>query len=192
MMRFTAVAGLVVLLSATLLSGCDDQAAQVPGPLEPTAESVSHFCGMLLAEHPGPKGQIFLKGRSRPVWFSSVSETVAYTMLPDEPAAPAAIYVNDVGKAQNWDRPEPGTWVEARRAWYVLGSNKRGPAGMGDMRREPIPFAYEPAAQRFRAEHGGRIVRFSEIPQDDILGNSTNAGRSGDSRSDIGPTSQDD
>jgi copper chaperone NosL len=169
-MGFAGHSSLLFLLVSVVLAGCNDQAQRVPSPLEPTADSVSHFCGMLLAEHPGPKGQIFLKGQSTPVWFSSVSETVAYTMLPDEPGNAAVIYVNDMGKAKNWDRPEPGTWVEARQAWYVLGSDKRGPAGMGDIRREPIPFAEQEAARRFLAMHGGRLVRFSEIPQDDILG----------------------
>lgn len=191
-MGITIHSSLLVLLVSVVLAGCNDQAQKLPAPLEPTAESVSHFCGMLLAEHPGPKGQVFLKGRSEPVWFSSVSETMAYTMLPDEPAGTAAIYVNDMGKAENWNRPEPGTWVEASRAWYVLGSNRGGPAGMGDLRREPIPFGEESAAQRFRAEYGGRIVRFSEIPQDDILGSSSDADRSGKVRTDLGPAADND
>jgi copper chaperone NosL len=70
----------------------------------------------------------------------------------------------------------------------VLGSNKRGPAGMGDIRGEPIPFGEEAAAEKFRTQHGGRIVRFSEIPQDDILGSGTDADRS--VRSDNGPNSR--
>jgi copper chaperone NosL len=187
-MRLSGHAWIAALFGALLLAGCNDQVAKAPAPLEPTAESVSHFCGMLLSEHAGPKGQIFLKGRTTPVWFSSVGETVAFTMLPDEPAGVAAIYVNDMGKAKNWERPEPDTWVEARRAWYVLGSNKRGPAGMGDIRREPIPFGEEAAAQRFQAAHGGRILRFSEIPKDDILGSGADAG--GDVRSDAGAASR--
>jgi copper chaperone NosL len=186
-MRFTVGASLMLLLSAVLLAGCDERTASLPPPLEPTAESTSHFCGMLLAEHDGPKGQIFLKGRSQPVWFSSVSETVAFTMLPDESADVAAIYVNDMARAKNWERPEPGAWVEARRAWYVIGSDARGAAGMGDIRREPIPFGEEAAARRFQEAHGGRIVRFSAIPQDEILGSGTDADRGSGGRSDPGP-----
>jgi copper chaperone NosL len=189
-MRLSAHAWLAALFGAVLLAGCNDQAVKAPAPLEPTAESVSHFCGMQLAEHAGPKGQIFLKGRATPVWFSSVGETVAFTMLPDEPAGVVAIYVNDMGKAKNWDRPEPDTWVEARRAWYVLGSDKRGSAGMGDIRREPIPFGEETAAHRFQAAHGGRILRFSEIPKDDILGSGADAESGGDARGDLGSASR--
>ena len=189
-MRSIGHGRLVVLLLAVVVAGCNDGSGSVPGPLEPTAESVSHFCGMLLAEHAGPKGQIFVKGKSQPVWFSSVSETVAFTMLPDEPAGVAAIYVNDMSKAKNWDRPEPGAWVEARQAWFVIGSDKRGRGGMGDLRREPIPFGEKTAAQQFQQSHGGRIVRFSGIPQDEILGSGTAADRNGSARSELAPASR--
>jgi copper chaperone NosL len=189
-MRFAVGASLMLLLSAALLAGCNNRTASLPAPLEPTAESASHFCGMLLVEHDGPKGQIFLKGRSQPVWFSSVGETVAFTMLPDESADVAAIYVNDMARAKNWEQPEPGTWVEARRAWYVIGSDKRGAAGMGDIRREPIPFGEEAAARRFQEAHGGRVVRFAEIPPDDILGSGAGAGDRGPVRSELDPSTR--
>lgn len=188
-MRWPVHVSLLVLLSSVLLAGCDGRSGEVPRPMEPTAESVSHYCGMLLAEHAGPKGQAFVNGRPQPIWFSSVSETVAFTMLPEEPAGVAAIYVNDMGKAENSDRPKPGAWVEARRAWYVFGSDKRGEAGMGDMRREPIPFAEQAAARRFQAAHGGRLLRFSEIPQDAILGSGSEADGSS-SREPAEPASQ--
>lgn len=171
-----AVGGLLVVLLSGVLVGCDGTAADLPQPIEPTAESVSHFCGMLLAEHDGPKGQIFIKGRAQPIWFSSVSETIAFTLLPEEPAGVAAIYVNDMGRTDDQDRPRPGAWVEARQAWYVLGSDERGRAGMGDMQREPMPFADRDDARRFQAAHGGRLLRFSEIPEDAILGNGGDAG----------------
>lgn len=186
-MRVAARAGLLILLCAPMLAACNERSAIAPTPIEPTAEAVSHFCGMLLAEHPGPKGQIYLEGRPSPVWFSSVSETVAFTMLPEEPNAVVAIYVNDMGKARNWERPEAGAWVEARRAWYVIGSDRRGPAGMGDGAREPIPFGKEAAARQFREAHGGRVVRFAEIPEDDILGGGASADRGNAVRSDAPP-----
>ncbi len=173
--RFQTYLAAALLMAA--LGGCDDskQARILPSPIEPTEASVSHFCGMLLAEHPGPKGQIFLEGRKEPVWFSSVGEAVAYTMLPEEPTSPVAIYVNDMGQAKNWAQPEAGAWVEARRAWFVLGSDLHQAAGMSDTEREPIPFSNRAAALVFAKEHGGRIVRFSEIRQEDVLGSGVSA-----------------
>lgn len=165
---------LLAALVAIPLAACHDDGrkAALPAPTEPTAASIAQFCDMAVLDHPGPKGQIFLKGRSAPLWFASVRDAVAYTMLPENHAGMAAIYVNDMARAHNWDRPEPGTWVEARSAWYVLGSNRTG--GMGGP--EPIPFSIRTAADAFAAAHGGRVVRFAGIPRDAVLGGDTSAG----------------
>lgn len=156
-----------------LLAACHDDGkkAALPPPVEPTAAAIAQFCDMAVLDHPGPKGQIFLKGKTAPLWFASVRDALAYTMLPEEHADMSAIYVNDMGRARNWDRPEPGTWVEARAAWYVLGSNRSG--GMGGP--EPIPFSERAAADGFAAAHGGRVVRLADIPRDAVLGGDTGA-----------------
>ena len=56
-------------------------------------------------------------------------------------------------------------WVEARQAWYVLGSKLRG--GMGDA--EPYPFSDKSAAERFAQANGGKVLRFADVPEDQIL-----------------------
>lgn len=190
-MRGRLCLSLAIALLTAALAGCQESnQATLPTPIEPTQTSVSHFCGMLLDEHPGPKGQIFLKGRKEPVWFRSVGETVAYTMLPGEPAEVLAIYVNDMGKAKNWAQPEPGSWVEARRAWFVLGSNLHESSGMSDTDREPIPFSDQAAAADFVRQHGGRIVQFSGIRQEDVLGGSAAEQSSADGSPELGRASQ--
>jgi copper chaperone NosL len=145
-----------------VLGGCtrQDERFAVPAPLEITDEAVGHYCGMSLMEHAGPKGQIFIGGRKDPYWFSSVRETFAFTKLPEEPRNIIAIYVNDMAKARNWDRPEPGTWIDAKRAWFVIESRRRGGMDVG----EAVPFGEETKAEGFVAENGGRVVRFDEVP----------------------------
>ena len=145
--------------------GACNEAAPVPGPQEPTQNSVTEFCGMSLQEHPGPKAQVFVEGRNAPYWFSSVHDMIAFTMVSVPRLPIRAIYVNDMGKAHNWDHPEPGTWIEARSAQFVIGSDRRG--GMNE--EEAIPFAVEAAARGFVAEHGGRVVRFDAVPADYVL-----------------------
>lgn len=161
-------------LAAVLLaiSGCSQKETQItpPAPLEITSETTGHFCGMGLNEHAGPKGQIFVADRKDPYWFVSVRETLAFTKLPEEPKNIVAIYVNDMGKAANWDRPEPGTWIDAKRAWYVIGSKRRG--GMDE--NEAVPFGDESKARKFAADNGGTLVRFAEIPDDYVLRGSGN------------------
>lgn len=158
------------LLAATLLlplSACKEERAETapPAPVAITADATGHYCGMNLADHPGPKGQVLVKGQERPVWLSSVRDTFAFTMLPEETKEVRAIYVTDVGKTADPQKPDLSAWVEARHAWYVLGSRQRG--GMGEA--EPFPFAEEAAARAFAAANGGTVKRFADVKEDEIL-----------------------
>ena len=155
------------LAGLALLVGCDrEEQAAVPPPQELTREASGHYCSMIIADHPGPKGQIHVTGRDKPYWFSSVRDTIAFTYLPEEPKRVRTIYVNDMGRATNWESPEPGTWIDARQAWYVIGSSRRG--GMGAL--ETVPFGEKPVAESFAADYGGRVVAFGDIPHDYVLG----------------------
>jgi copper chaperone NosL len=159
-------AEIAAALIAVIAAGCDKKPTlPVPPPQEVSDTSIGHFCGMALGEHRGPKGQIFVTDREKPYWFSSTREVFAFTRLGEEPKAVIAIYVNDMGKATNWDHPEPGTWIDATTAWYVIGSDRT--RGMRD--QETIPFGEDAAAKRFVAINGGRIVRFREMPEDYIF-----------------------
>lgn len=157
-----------VLLAAALLAGCDRQSSppSSSAPAEVQAEATGYYCGMLLVDHEGPKGQIHLESRSQPVWFSSVRDTIAFTRLPEEPRDIKAIYVNDMARTSEWEQPEPGAWVEARQAWFVIDSDRRG--GMGAP--EAVPFSDPAAAEAFRAAHHGRVVRLADIPDAYVLG----------------------
>ncbi|MBX6741484.1 MAG: nitrous oxide reductase accessory protein NosL [Acetobacteraceae bacterium] len=152
---------------ALVLGACDDkqEAAAPPPPQALTASAIGHYCGMNVLEHPGPKGQILLESRLDPVWFSSARDTLAFTMLAEEPKDIRAIYVSDMARAPNWENPGAENWVDARRAFYVIGSDRQG--GMGAP--EAVPFSDRAAAERLVAEHGGRIVTFSEMPRHYVL-----------------------
>ena len=154
------------LLLPFVLLGCDDkQAARLPPPHRMTAEVIGHYCGMNVLEHAGPKGQIFAASLIEPVWFSSARDTLAFTMLPDEPKDIQAIYVSDMGRATSWEQPGPDNWVEARKALFVIESRVKG--GMGG--EEAVPFSERAAAEKFVGENGGRIVAFDQVPRDYVL-----------------------
>ena len=159
---------IITLLTAMLLSACGEEdqqlAANTPAPGELTRDAIGYYCNMIVADHLGPKGQVFISGRDEPLWFSSVRDTVAFTLLPEEPKNIVAIYVNDMGRA-SWDRPEADTWIDARKAWYVIGSNKVG--GMGAP--ETVPFAEKADAEAFAGRHGGQMIAFDGVPRDYVL-----------------------
>lgn len=167
-MRIGRGAWVAIALAMLVSTACERSApaGPPPAPAEVSDDATGHYCGMLLADHDGPKGQIHLLSRDAPIWFSSVRDTIAFLRLPEEAKDVAAVYVNDMGRARNWNQPEAGTWVDARAAWYVVDSSMRG--GMGAP--EAVPFATEAAAEGFRASHGGRIVRLDDIPDAYVLG----------------------
>jgi copper chaperone NosL len=179
-MRHSALA--FALLITVALAACQKEAAQLPPPHKMTAEAIGHYCGMNLFEHPGPKGQIFAASLIEPVWFSSVRDTLAFTMLPDEPKDIQAIYVSDMSKAQSWDRPGADNWIDARKALFVIGSRLKGGMG-GD---EAVPFSDRDTAEKFAAENGGRIVTFENVPRDYVLasGGDTTGGTTPDGDAD--------
>ncbi|HET9069969.1 MAG TPA: nitrous oxide reductase accessory protein NosL [Amaricoccus sp.] len=159
-----ARAGAITLLAALALAGCKEEADK-PAAHTLTDAAIGHYCGMMLTEHEGPKGQILLEGDDEPVWFSSVRDTVAFTLLPEESKDIAAIYVSDMGTAPSWAEPGADNWTDAKAASFVIGSDVEG--GMGGT--EAVPFAEAEAAQAFAAEHGGTVVAFDAIPADYIL-----------------------
>lgn len=165
-MTFRPIA--TMTLAALLLVGCsggDETIAVAPPAQEVSIDAVGHYCGMNLDEHAGPKGQIFVNGRKNPVWFTTIKQMFAYTILPEEPKGISAIYVQDMGRATNWMQPEAGLWIDGRNAFYVIESQFIG--GMGA--EDALPFSDEAKAQDFARKNGGRVLAFEDVPENYIL-----------------------
>lgn len=151
------VAGRNMIAACLLLVACSGRdTATLPTPIEPGDDAIAYFCHMSLPEHEGPKGQLFLRGQEKPIWFASVGE--AFTFLETELAQPhdlLAVYVNDMGRG-TWEHPAPGAWLQAEKAVYVIGSRRTG--SMGD--KEAVPFADRATAAAFIGAFGGEAVDF--------------------------------
>jgi len=157
---------------ALTLSSCDQPVATpTPDALALPDDAIGYFCGMVVKNHDGPKGQIFIEGQSEPHWFTSVRDTLAYTRLPEETASISVIYVSDMGKADSWAQPGDNAWILGRDAYYVVGSSKMG--GMGAS--EAVPFSSREVALNFAAQYGGNVMRLDDIPTDDLLGSDLEA-----------------
>ncbi|MEI3855370.1 MULTISPECIES: nitrous oxide reductase accessory protein NosL [Ensifer] len=157
-----------VLLAAALalLSACKEDVAQSIVPQDMTPETLGHYCQMNLLEHPGPKAQIFLEGSPAPLFFSQVRDAIAYARGPEQIAPILVIYVNDMGAAgATWHQPGNGNWIAADKAFYVVGSARRG--GMGAP--EAVPFSSRDEAAAFVLAEGGQVLALADITDAMVL-----------------------
>ena len=112
--------------------------------------------GMLLADYPGPKAQIFYAGKDTPTFYCDTVEMFNTLLSPEQVKAVTAAYVQDMGKA-DWDQPR-GNWILAKDGYYVLGSKKHGSMGP-----TIASFAQEAEAKKFAGQWGGKLLRYAEI-----------------------------
>ena len=162
-MRFS----IAFVVAAVLLTSCsEEEVLERPEPQPLTREVVGYFCGMIVADHEGPKGQVILRNKTDALWFSSVRDALAYTRLPEEVDPVAAIYVSDISRAVSWEQPGAEAWVEIHDAVYVVGSTRKG--GMGAP--EVAPFSDRSDAKLFAERFGGQLLTLDEVPDDALLG----------------------
>ncbi|MBF0399512.1 MAG: nitrous oxide reductase accessory protein NosL [Magnetococcales bacterium] len=140
-----------------LLAACGAAQEQTPTALEPAKDTKATFCGMTLAEHPGPKGQIHVAGETV-AWFSSVKDAFSYMKNEGATRRILAFYVNDMDRA-DWQHPQPGTWIAAKGAYFLLDSSKTSGMDVSEI----IPFGNREAAQKWRESYGGRVLTYGEV-----------------------------
>lgn len=120
------------------------------------ADASCSLDGMLLAEYPGPKGQVLVAGTAGREWYCDTLELLNELLRPEQVRKLRGAWVQDMARA-DWERPR-GHWIDARSAHYVLGSRRKGSMGV-----TAAPFADAAAAQAFQAQHGGRVLAFADI-----------------------------
>lgn len=122
------------------------------------AQARCPVCGMFPARTPEWAAQAILSHGDAHFFDSPLSlflflQDVARYSPGHSRADLIALYVSD--SAQR-NAPQ---WVDARTAFYVHGSNARGPMRAGNL----PAFAQQEAAQAFAQRRGGRVLRFSEV-----------------------------
>lgn len=147
----------IVGLGLLALGGCGRNDDATPSaPLEIEAQTSCSLDGMLLADFPGPKGQIHYTQDKEVHWFCDTLELLATLLAPEQVRPVKAAWVQDMSQT-DWEHPR-GHWIDARQAWYVLGSKRRGSMGP-----TAASFASEAAARQFVSAHGGNVLRYADI-----------------------------
>ena len=151
--------GLLALTGIAPLVACSrdgESAGANLAPVEIARDTSCELDGMLLMDYPGPKGQIHYAGTDHPVFFCDTVELLSTLLAPEQVRKIDAVYVQDMAKA-DWDNPQ-GNWIDARAALYVQGSKRKGSMGPTF-----ASFSKEVDAQSFIQQHGGKLLRLSEI-----------------------------
>ena len=149
-----ALAGLLVCL---LLTACDKPEQTTYNDLasafHPSDEC--HVCGMIITGFPGPKGQVVEPGGIKK--FCSTAEMLGWWLQPENHHGDAKLYVHDMGRS-TWNTPDDSHLIDAKNAFYVIGSGLKGAMGV-----VLASFSNQQAAEKLAADSGGRVLRFSDI-----------------------------
>lgn len=157
----TTLRAVLMCVLALALWACDGGSGKgtAQSAVEPDADAACALDGMLLADFPGPKAQIHYVGVADPDYFCDTVEMFHLVLAPEQVRAVAALYVQDMGAAE-WDAPV-GHWIDAKQAWYVVGSKR-----LGSMGPTIASFARETDARRFAEQHGGAVHAYVAITAD--------------------------
>ena len=119
-----------------------------------------HLCGMIISNFPGPKGESYNKSSDTVSKFCSTRDLFSFILQPENKRQVKEIYVHDMSKTP-WQRPEYEYFINAREAWYVIGSEKKGAMG-----KTLGSFAKKADAEVFIDEFGGKLYSFEDISID--------------------------
>jgi len=139
---------------ATALSACNKPAAPV-APQAITAGTSCSLDGMVLSEFPGPKGQIHY-ATGEPDFFCDTMEMFSIYLQPEQKKRITGIFTQDMGTT-DWEKPKDN-WIDARQAYYVLGSKKNGSMGP-----TIASFSLHQDAENFTKQFGGKVLKFDQV-----------------------------
>lgn len=154
-LRITYIGMLIVLLLYPLGVFSENKIE----PVTPTKNDKCPVCGMFVYKYPEWTTQIIFKGGSYAV-FDGVKDMMKFYLNINRYSAKnltdiEAMYVKDYYSLN---------YIDARKAFYVIGSDILGPMG-----KELIPFEKESDAKVFMKDHKGqKILKFQEITTETI------------------------
>jgi nitrous oxide reductase accessory protein NosL len=124
-------------------------------PPAPSARDKCAVCGMFVAPYPNWLGVIVYKDGGT-FFFDGPKDLFTYYLAPEKYGSArkradiADIYVTDYYSVAA---------IDGRKAFYVIGSDVRGPMG-----KELVPFSKKAAADGFLKDHlGKKVLSFDEI-----------------------------
>ena len=144
---------LFIFLALTLCACSKPTAPVVPQAI--TAKTYCSLDSMVLSGFPGPKAQIHYATGS-PDFFGDTMEMFSIYLQPEQKKHITGIFTQDMGKT-DWENPKDN-WIDAKQAYYVLGSQKTGSMGP-----TIASFSLLHDAENFTKQFGGKVLRFEQV-----------------------------
>jgi len=150
------------VITLTACSGAEEQSTGTHGPVHFESGDECHVCGMVIEGFPGPKGQAFTEKDQQVRKFCSTRDMFAWFLQPENANRDHTLYVHDMAQTE-WQSPTDTALIDARDAFYVVGSSRTGAMGP-----TLASFAAKAEAVTFAGEHGGKVLAFQEITMDHL------------------------
>lgn len=164
-------------LGSVALAGClGGPNTATPEPVTLSSDAACDNCGMIIAKHPGPNGQLFYEdnepdGHPAPYQYDSLKKCFFPDLLEAQQLgwSATAKFVTDYSNVdytlqQEGDTTyisshlEPESYGNAEAMTYVVGSDLEGAMGP-----DFYPFSNQDDAQAIADEYGGQLVAFDDI-----------------------------
>ncbi|MFO7994039.1 MAG: nitrous oxide reductase accessory protein NosL [Marinobacter sp.] len=147
-------------LLAVFLAGCSESQEQVtekPAPVHIESGDECHVCGMAITRFPGPKGEAITAREQQVNKFCSTRDMFTWALQPENAKRDHTLYVHDMAQT-DWEHPDDTALIDAREAFFVVGSERTGAMGP-----TLASFASENSALEFANEFGGEVVKFQDV-----------------------------
>ena len=109
----------VLILACLQLIACSDsskQETEVITAVHIENSDECHLCGMVINQFPGPKGQMFEKGKQRVRKFCSTVDLFSYALQPENKHNIKKIMVHDMTSSP-WNNTQATALIDAQHAW---------------------------------------------------------------------------
>ena len=144
-----------IFLLTSLAGTAEKEILNQTPPGFPTDKEKCPVCGMFVAKYPDWTMVILYKDGAH-VFFDGAKDMFKY-FFDLKRYAPAR-KVEEIRTVMVKDYYRL-SWIDARNAWYIIGSDVYGPMG-----REFIPLDKEADAREFMNDHRGKkILRFTDV-----------------------------
>lgn len=161
--HFKALSAAVMM--AVFLTGCsesEEQATEQPAPVHFESGDECHVCGMAITGFAGPKGEAITAREQRVHKFCSTRDMFSWALQPENATRDHTLYVHDMAQT-DWEHPDDTALIDAREAFFVVGSQRTGAMGP-----TLASFASDSSAAEFANEFGGEVVKFEDITMDHL------------------------